>query len=152
MLVQATAEIATTGRGLVDVTNAVAAVVANASRDERIVVGVANVFIHHTSASLIISENADPDVCRDLDAFLQRLVPDGDSLYRHVDEGPDDMPAHIKAALTQTFAADNVPNGSIRLGWQAMNGCWSIPSARCQGLHTRDAGWRRTPLPWYRPP
>ena len=63
--------------------------------------GLCTVFVRHTSASLLIQENADPQVARDLEAFLARLVPEGDPLYRHVAEGPDDMPAHVRAALTR---------------------------------------------------
>ena len=105
------------GRGTLDVTTALQRIVADSGvRD-----GLAQVFLRHTSASLVISENADPDVRRDLDAFLTRLVPDGDSLYRHVAEGPDDMPAHVRAALTQTSIGVPVREGRCALGtWQAL--------------------------------
>ena len=87
-----------TRRGLNDVTDAVRAWLrASGLRD-----GLCTVFIRHTSASLVIQENADPAVRRDLEAFLDRLVPDGDPLYTHVAEGDDDMPSHVKAALTRT--------------------------------------------------
>jgi len=83
--------------------------------------GICNVFVHHTSASLLIQENADPDVRVDLDAFFARLVPDGDALYRHVDEGPDDMPAHVRAALTASTLSIPVTNGRLGLGtWQGV--------------------------------
>ena len=83
--------------------------------------GLCNVFLHHTSASLLIQENADPDVQRDLEAFFQRLVPDGDPLYRHVDEGPDDMPAHVRAALTASTLTIPVSNRALGLGtWQGI--------------------------------
>jgi len=83
--------------------------------------GIANVFVHHTSASLIVNENADPDVRRDLDAFLSRLVPDGDALYRHTDEGPDDMSAHVRSALTATNLALPIAAGRLDLGtWQGV--------------------------------
>jgi len=110
-------QVRTRGRGTYDITVEVQRAVA-ASGVER---GVATVFVHHTSASLIINENADPDVQRDLDAFLDRLVPDGDPLYRHTAEGPDDMPAHVRSALTATSLAIPVANGRCALGtWQGI--------------------------------
>ena len=76
-------------------------------------------FIRHTSASLVIQENADPDVLTDLNAFLNRMVPDGDPQYRHSSEGDDDMPAHIRSALTQTQISIPLVNGQLMLGtWQ----------------------------------
>ena len=114
---QSSFRIQTHGRGLHDVTSAVEAIVA----DSGTVTGLAHVFIHHTSASLIIQENADPDVRRDLDAFFNRLVPDGDSLYRHIDEGPDDMSAHVRSVLTASSLTIPVTQGSLGLGtWQAL--------------------------------
>ena len=81
--------------------------------------GLLTVFIPHTSASLLIQENADPDVLKDLDRFFNRLVPDGDPLYDHQAEGPDDMPAHIRSALTQTQLSIPVRNNKLALGvWQ----------------------------------
>ena len=83
--------------------------------------GLLTVFIPHTSASLLIQENADPDVLKDLDRFFNRLVPDGDPLYDHQTEGPDDMPAHIRSALTQTQLSIPVRNNKLALGvWQAI--------------------------------
>jgi secondary thiamine-phosphate synthase enzyme len=83
--------------------------------------GLCTVFVHHTSASLLINENADPDVQRDLDAFMARLVPDADALYRHTAEGPDDMPSHVRAALTQTSLGIPVLDGRCDLGtWQGV--------------------------------
>ena len=76
--------------------------------------GLCTVFIRHTSASLVIQENADPSVRRDLEAFLSRLVPDGDPLFTHVDEGDDDMPAHVKAALLKTSEQIPVSGGRAR--------------------------------------
>jgi secondary thiamine-phosphate synthase enzyme len=106
-----------TRRGLNDVTGEVAKVVAAA----RIREGLCTVFIRHTSASLVIQENADPAVRRDLEAFLSRLVPDGDPLFTHVAEGPDDMPSHVKAALTRTSEQIPVVDGRLALGtWQAI--------------------------------
>ena len=83
--------------------------------------GLCNVFIHHTSASLIVCENAAPDVRRDLERFAARLVPDGDPLFRHTDEGPDDMPAHVRSILTQTSLSLPVKEGRCDLGvWQGI--------------------------------
>jgi secondary thiamine-phosphate synthase enzyme len=79
------------------------------------------VFIRHTSASIILTENADPDVRRDLESFMSRLVPDGDSIYRHTMEGPDDMPAHVRAMLTQSALSLPVTDGRSDLGtWQGI--------------------------------
>lgn len=106
-----------TRRGLTDVTREVAAAV----RDAGVADGLCHVFLHHTSASLVIQENADPDVQRDLEAFLSRLVPEGDPLWTHVAEGPDDMPAHVKAALTATSLTVPVDGGRLGLGtWQGI--------------------------------
>ena len=107
----------TRGRGTTEVTHQVQRAVAEAGITE----GLCTVFIHHTSASLTINENADPDVQRDLDAFLSRLVPDGDALYIHTMEGPDDMPAHVRTALTQTSLSIPVTEGRAALGtWQGI--------------------------------
>ena len=107
----------TRGRGTTEVTAQVQDAVAASGIDE----GLCTVFIHHTSASLTINENADPDVQRDLDAFLSRLVPDGDALYVHTMEGPDDMPAHVRTALTQTSLSIPVTSGRCALGtWQGI--------------------------------
>lgn len=81
--------------------------------------GLLTVFIPHTSASIVIQENADPDVLHDLTNFFQQLVPEGDSNYLHSSEGPDDMPAHIRSALTQTQISIPVNSGCLSLGtWQ----------------------------------
>lgn len=83
--------------------------------------GLLTVYIPHTSASLLIQENASPDVRRDLETFFRRLVPEDAALYRHNDEGPDDMPAHIKSALTQVQLTIPVTDGRIQLGvWQGI--------------------------------
>lgn len=83
--------------------------------------GLCTVFVRHTSASLVIQENADPSARRDLEAFLARLVPEGDPLYRHVTEGPDDMPAHVRAALTATSLSIPIQDGALALGtWQGV--------------------------------
>lgn len=109
--------VSTRGRGTTEVTRQVQDAVSSSSITE----GLCTVFIHHTSASLIINENADPDVQRALDAFLSRLVPDGDSLYVHTMEGPDDMPAHVRTALTQTSLSIPVSRARPDLGtWQGV--------------------------------
>ena len=83
--------------------------------------GLLTIYIPHTSASLLIQENASPAVRHDLDAFLRRLVPEDTTLYRHNDEGPDDMPAHIKSMLTQTQLTIPVADGRLQLGvWQGI--------------------------------
>ena len=106
-----------TRRGLNDVTEQVAGVVAASGVRQ----GLCTVFIRHTSASLVIQENADPAVRRDLEAFLSRLVKDGDPLFTHVAEGPDDMPSHVKAALTRTSEQVPIVEGRLALGtWQAL--------------------------------
>jgi secondary thiamine-phosphate synthase enzyme len=88
---------------------------------QRISTGLLTVYIRHTSASLLIQENVSPDVRHDLDAFLRRVVPEDVALYRHDDEGPDDMPAHIKSALTQTQLTIPVTDGQLQLGtWQGI--------------------------------
>jgi secondary thiamine-phosphate synthase enzyme len=110
-------EVRTPGRGTVDITREVQAVVARAGVEH----GQCTVFVHHTSASLIVAENADPAVHRDLEAFVARLVPDGDRLFTHTAEGPDDMPAHVRSVLTQVSIAIPVANGRADLGtWQGV--------------------------------
>jgi secondary thiamine-phosphate synthase enzyme len=107
----------TRGRGLIEFTAEVRRFVVDTGIRE----GLLTVFCRHTSASLVIQENADPDVRADLDAFFARLAPDGDSRHRHDTEGPDDMPAHIRAALTQTSIAIPVGQGKLALGtWQGL--------------------------------
>jgi secondary thiamine-phosphate synthase enzyme len=106
-----------TRRGLNEITAGVQGVVRAAGVRE----GLCTVFIRHTSASLVIQENADPAVQSDLEAFLGRLVPEGDPLYRHVAEGDDDMPSHVKAALTRSSEQVPVAGGELRLGtWQGI--------------------------------
>ena len=107
----------TSGQGLHDVTQQVAALVRQADVDE----GLCTLFIRHTSASLVIQENADPTAKHDLERWLNRLVPEGDPFYQHDTEGPDDMPAHIKAALTATSLSIPVVHGKLGLGtWQGI--------------------------------
>ncbi|MCZ0943187.1 MAG: secondary thiamine-phosphate synthase enzyme YjbQ, partial [Gammaproteobacteria bacterium] len=104
-------------QGLSDITQEVAAAVRGCGvRD-----GLATLYIRHTSASLLIQENADPSVQRDLEHWLNRLVPEDDALYTHTAEGPDDMPAHIKSALTATSLSIPVVDGELALGtWQGI--------------------------------
>ena len=116
-LVQHRMPVETTGQGLYDVTPALAAWLAAQTVRQ----GLLNLFLQHTSASLVIQENADPDVLRDLAAFFRRLVPEDARLYRHDAEGPDDMPAHIRSVLTQTQLGIPVIDGSLALGiWQGV--------------------------------
>lgn len=105
------------GQGLHEFTHQVSEIVSESdSRD-----GLCTLFIKHTSASLLIQENADPSAKRDLEAWLNRLVPERDSLYTHTLEGDDDMPAHIKAALTATSLSIPYQRGSLCLGtWQGI--------------------------------
>ncbi len=107
----------TPGRGLLDITGEIADVVAEAGART----GLCQVFIRHTSASLVITENADPDVHRDLETFIGDLVPDGDPRFVHHAEGPDDMPAHVRSVLTQTHLAIPITDGRLALGtWQGI--------------------------------
>ncbi len=109
--------IETKARGTYDVTRRVAEIV----QASRVREGLATVFIHHTSASLIICENADPTVRSDLEAFAAKLVPDGDPMFAHDDEGPDDMPAHVRTVLTQTSIGIPIERGALALGtWQGL--------------------------------
>jgi secondary thiamine-phosphate synthase enzyme len=109
--------IATRGRGLYEFTDAVADWVATVGLRD----GLVTLHLRHTSASLLIQENADPDVRRDLDAFFERLVPDGDGLFIHTAEGDDDMAAHVRTALTAVNLAIPVRGGRLTLGtWQGI--------------------------------
>jgi len=109
--------VVSTRRGQTEITGGVRGVL----RASGIREGLCTVFIRHTSASLLVQENADPAVQRDLEAFLSRLVPDGDPLYTHVAEGDDDMSSHVKAALTRTSEHVPVREGELLLGtWQGL--------------------------------
>jgi secondary thiamine-phosphate synthase enzyme len=113
----ATLRLATRGRGLVEITDDVRQALA----DSGIAQGLVTLFVRHTSASLLVQENADPDVQGDLERFFARLVPDGDRLFVHRAEGPDDMPAHVRSALTATQLAIPVMDGRLALGtWQGV--------------------------------
>jgi secondary thiamine-phosphate synthase enzyme len=117
MIKQTILTVSTRGRGTYDITREVADAVAAAGVDA----GLCHVFVHHTSASLMLCENADPSVRRDLEAFMARLAPDGDPAYEHDTEGPDDMPAHIRSVLTQTGLSLPVSAGRAGLGtWQGV--------------------------------
>jgi secondary thiamine-phosphate synthase enzyme len=110
-------EVATSGKGLHEITRLVQSVVTDAAVDE----GLCTIMIQHTSASLTIQENADPTARRDLEAWLDRQVSEDDPLFTHVSEGPDDMPSHIKAALTATTLSIPIVRGRLALGtWQGI--------------------------------
>ncbi|MGO9838797.1 MAG: secondary thiamine-phosphate synthase enzyme YjbQ [Polyangiaceae bacterium] len=113
---QKTLSVATAGRGFVDVTREVRAVVAASW----IATGLCTIFVRHTSASLVIQENADPAVLRDLAAWMERLAPE-DAAYEHDAEGPDDMPSHLRSAVTRSSESVPVAKGDLVLGtWQAI--------------------------------
>ena len=110
-------QIHTPDPGLHEITAEVRSVVQESGIEE----GLCTVFVRHTSASLTIQENADPSAKRDLERWLERLVPENDALYTHTAEGPDDMPSHIKAALTSTSLGIPIVSGQMALGtWQGV--------------------------------
>jgi secondary thiamine-phosphate synthase enzyme len=117
MLHQQKLRFSTKGRGTYNITKQITEVIASSGiRD-----GMCHIFIQHTSASLILCENADRSVREDLDAYMARLVRDGDSLYQHNDEGPDDMAAHIRTVLTQSTLSIPIHKGKFDLGmWQGI--------------------------------
>ncbi len=109
--------IETRGRGSFEVTADVAAIVESSSVSD----GLCHIFVRHTSASLMVNENADPVVLEDLETFMRDLVPDGDPRFRHTAEGPDDMPAHVRSLLTQTDLSIPIRGGRLALGtWQGI--------------------------------
>lgn len=117
MIHHASLRVATRGKGTTDLTHEVAAVV----RASGIRQGLANVFLRHTSASLVIYENADPTARTDLHAFFERLVPDDSKGFTHTDEGPDDMTSHLRMVLTRTSEQIPVVDGRLALGtWQGI--------------------------------
>ena len=117
MLTQHTLDIPTPGRGTTNITAKVSKIVA----DSGIRTGLCSVFLQHTSASLILTENADPDVRKDLETILSRLAPDGDPAYRHDTEGDDDMAAHARSILTSNSITIPVGDGALMLGtWQGL--------------------------------
>jgi secondary thiamine-phosphate synthase enzyme len=110
-------EVATTGRGTYELTKRVA----DAVRASRVATGLCHVFTTHTSASLVICENADPDVRRDLETFMADIAPDGDPRFVHTAEGPDDMPAHVRSVLTTSDLTIPIAHGALALGtWQGV--------------------------------
>ena len=112
-----TLTLSASGQGLYDITHKVSEVVRHSGVSE----GLVTLFVRHTSASLLIQENADPAVQQDLHAWMSRLVPELDPLYTHTEEGPDDMPAHIKSALTAVSLSIPVSGGAMVLGtWQGI--------------------------------
>ncbi|MFT7228794.1 MAG: secondary thiamine-phosphate synthase enzyme [Methylophilaceae bacterium] len=112
-----TLAISANGRKLYDITPQVL----NWANQQSLNTGLLTLYIQHTSASLLINENYDSDVLVDMEAFFNRLVPDGDSLFTHTVEGPDDMPAHVRTALTQTSLSIPVVEGEVALGqWQGL--------------------------------
>ena len=114
---QAEIELSTRGRGTYDIT----AQVADAVRAAGIATGLCHVFVTHTSASLMLCENADPDVRRDLETFMSDLAPDGDPRFVHTAEGPDDMSAHVRSVLTQSDLTIPIKDGRLALGtWQGV--------------------------------
>ncbi len=117
MMYQEILTIGTKGRGTTEITSKIN----NAVAESNCEAGLCHLFIKHTSASLIICENADPSVRQDLETFMQRLVPDGDPMFLHNYEGPDDMPAHLRTILTQTSITIPVQGGQLGLGtWQGI--------------------------------
>lgn len=117
MIKQEEIRVSTRGRGTYDLSPQVQ----RAVKSSGIRTGMCHVFIRHTSASLMICENADPAVMRDLETFMSRQVPDGDPMFSHVAEGPDDMPSHVRSVLTQTDLSVPVSNGQCALGtWQGI--------------------------------
>jgi secondary thiamine-phosphate synthase enzyme len=117
MFVQETLSVSTRGRGSYNVTEDVQRVVAAAE----IKTGLCHVFVAHTSASLMLCENADPDVREDMETFMEKLVPDGDPMFLHQDEGPDDMSAHVRTILTHSDLTLPVSAGRCALGvWQGV--------------------------------
>jgi len=117
MMYQKKILVPTSGRSIVDITSQINQIVKGAGLEQ----AICNVFIHHTSASLFINENADPDVRGDLERFFTRLVKDGDPIFQHTDEGPDDMSAHVRSVLTATSLNIPISSGRCDLGtWQGI--------------------------------
>lgn len=117
MFIQSSFTIQSPGRGFIDLTSRLNDIVA----PKNISQGLCNIFLHHTSASLTLCENFDPTVQQDLEAFMQKLIPDGDPLFQHIEEGPDDMPSHIRSVLTQNSISIPIQDGKLALGkWQGI--------------------------------
>lgn len=117
MILQQKLQFELKGRSTINITDDVAKIVSASG----ITTGTCHVFVQHTSASLMLCENADPDVRRDLETYMQHIVPDGDPMFLHQDEGPDDMSAHIRTVLTNPDLVVPVSNGKCALGiWQGI--------------------------------
>ena len=117
MVIQETLSFHTKGRSTSNISQQINAIVANSGMQS----GIANIFVQHTSASLILCENADPTVRTDLEAFMSKITPDGDPLYQHTDEGPDDMSAHVRTVLTDSSLTIPFNAGHLLLGtWQGV--------------------------------
>ena len=117
MIIQSEIRVDTSGRGTYDFTRDVQ----EAVRGSAVTTGLCHLFIRHTSASMMLCENADPSVRRDLETFMARQVPDGDPMFTHTAEGPDDMPAHVRSVLTQSDLNIPVRDGRCALGtWQGV--------------------------------
>ena len=117
MILQEQIVISTNGRGTYEITDRIRDFVETSSLKQ----GLCHVFVHHTSASLILCENADPSVRTDLETFMLKLVPDGNPMFKHISEGADDMPAHIRSILTQVSLSIPISNGKCGLGiWQGI--------------------------------
>lgn len=116
-MIQNTLKVNTSERGIYDIGNHVKSLIKESGIKE----GICNLFIQHTSASLILCENADPAVKKDLETFMATVVPDGDPMFTHVAEGPDDMPAHVRSILTQSDLNVPITDGLLALGtWQGI--------------------------------
>jgi secondary thiamine-phosphate synthase enzyme len=114
---QETVSVSTRGRGLYDVTRKVQEALDAAG----VGTGLCTVFVQHTSASLVIQENADPSVRRDMETWIERIAPEDPKAYEHDDEGPDDMPAHLRSSITKTSETVPITKGRLALGtWQAL--------------------------------
>jgi secondary thiamine-phosphate synthase enzyme len=136
---QDTVSVATSGTGFVDVTKTIEAVV----KASAVTTGLCTVFLQHTSASLVIQENADPAVLRDLQKWMTRVAPEDARAYEHGDEGPDDMPGHLRASITKTSETIPITKGRLALGtWQALY-VWEhrrTPHTRNLVVHVQGVG------------
>lgn len=117
MIYQKILDFRTKGRGTINITDSIDKIVRSSKYEQ----GLCHLFIQHTSASLIVCENVDPIVRKDLERFMARFVPDGDVIFQHTEEGPDDMPAHLRSILTQTSLILPIGNNKLALGkWQGI--------------------------------
>lgn len=117
MVHQETLQYSTLGRGTSNITRQIEEIITKSN----VRTGLVNIFVHHTSASLILCENADPAVRSDLESFMEKITPDGDPMYKHIDEGPDDMSAHVRTVLTDSSLTIPINNGRTMLGtWQGV--------------------------------